>query len=110
VDSQFFCLDVDIGEHSAESAANAIRMSVNDSWATLKEFVGDRKVVMECITGDSGGGAAVQHLHPKLQSMDILEQWSRWVGCDMHGLQKPFEVALSKCLESKALALIRRSK
>ena len=53
----------------------------------LERFLPDN-VVVEFITGDSGGGGAVQILHPKLVDMKVMLEYSKEANCQLHALQK----------------------
>ena len=86
-----FCLDVDSGGHTTDNAANAIALSVMPFLTILNRFLGDVKLV--AITGDAGGGASVQNLHPALKTRKLMDSHSKQLSCDMHNLNKAFEVA-----------------
>ena len=45
------------------------------------------------ITGDSGGGASVHHLHKELIRKGVMDSISKKLACDMHNFVKPLEVA-----------------
>ncbi len=63
------CLDIDIGGHSTAEAAAAVKISVEPILSVLKKN-SDKTDEVEIIdlTGDTGSGAAVQHLGPALVS------------------------------------------
>ena len=90
---KFYCLDVDIGGHTTEEAAEAVRLSVDNFIETIKEFAPGKEVLLDCITGDSGGGAAVQKLLRFLIRIGVMNSSGRKLPCDMHGWNKPLEVA-----------------
>ena len=95
-----FCLDVDSGGHTTIDAAEAIELSMLPFLDILDRFIGgDEKgsVKLSAITGDAGGGAAVQHLHPELTKRQLMDDDSKRLSCDMHNLNKAFEIA---CTES----------
>ena len=75
------------------AAAEAVKISLETFTSTIEDMADGKKVEVECLTGDSGGGAAVQRLHPALVNLSIMDELSRYVGCDMHGMNKPLEVA-----------------
>ena len=70
-----FCLDVDSGGHTTDDAANAIALSVTPFFAILNRFLGDVKLAV--ITGDAGGGASVQNLHPALKTRKLMDSHSK---------------------------------
>ena len=86
-----FCLDVNSGGHMTDDAANSIALSVTPFFAILNRFLGDVKLAV--ITGDTGGGASVQNLHPALKTRKLMDSHSKRLSCDMHNLNKAFEVA-----------------
>ncbi len=87
-----FCLDVDSGGHTTVGAADAITLSVTPFLTILNRFLGDVK--LSVITGDAGGGASVQNLHPALKTRKLMDSHSKRLSCDMHkNLNKAFEVA-----------------
>ena len=88
----FLCLNVDSAGHSAIEASYAISKDVTFILDILSKYVG-RKVGLTVITGDAGGGAAVHHLHNALQNLETMDEWSKKLSCDMHNLNKAFEVA-----------------
>ncbi|EJK54705.1 hypothetical protein THAOC_25645, partial [Thalassiosira oceanica] len=93
---KYFCLDVDSGGHSALEAAVAVKKSVTAFQDLLNEVVGER-VEIKVITGDSGGGAKVQSLHPALVDCDVMDLDSQLKPCGLHGGVKPLERA---CVET----------
>jgi hypothetical protein len=85
-----FCLDVDSGGHTTDDAADVIVLSVTPFLAILNRFLGDVKLAV--ITSDAGGGASVQNLHPALKTRKLMDSHSKQLSCDMHNLNKAFEV------------------
>ena len=61
----------------------------------LKEQNGGKDVKLTVITGDAGGGASVQQLHPKLIQKRIMDARSKMLSCDMHNMNKALEVGCS---------------
>ena len=90
------CIDIDMGGHSGEDAAAAVKLSVGDIMGILKDSLGN-DVEIFVITGDSGGGAAVQKLHKALISNHTMRKVSKMLACDCHGMNKPLDIA---CTES----------
>ena len=89
---KYHCLDVDIGGHSAENAANAVKLSTEEIMSILKDKLGD-DVEISKVTGDSGGGAAVHRLWPELVKNGTMSEDTLWIACIMHGLNKSLEIA-----------------
>jgi hypothetical protein len=88
----FLCLNVDSAGHTTEEASSAVADDVSAILEILREFV-DTDVKISVITGDAGGGASVQHLHPALQKKGTMDEWSKRLSCDMHNLNKALEIA-----------------
>lgn len=88
----FMCLNIDSAGHTTEEASNAIADDVSALLMILSEFLGD-DVKLSVITGDAGGGASVQQLHPALQKKGQMDEWSKKLSCDMHNLNKALEIA-----------------
>jgi hypothetical protein len=91
-----FCLDVDQGGHTTIDAAEAIKLSVLPFLDILNRFINDDEgsgVKLSVITGDAGGGASVQYLHPELMKLKLMGDDSKRLSCDMHNLNKAFEIA-----------------
>lgn len=59
---RFHCIDVDASNHSGEDCANAVKKSLNI-------FTGQYDFEVICVTGDAGGGAAVQDVLPHLKRL-----------------------------------------
>ena len=79
---EFMCLNVDSAGHKTEEASKAISDDVSALLKILCTFVGD-DVKLSVITGDSGGGASVQLLHPELQKKGTMDEWSKKLSCDL---------------------------
>jgi hypothetical protein len=56
-----------------------------------------KEVKLSVITGDLGGGASVQQLHPKLIQNKTMCKYSKRLACDLHNMNKALEVA---CIET----------
>ena len=82
---KYHCIDVDTSNHTGRDCARAIERS-------LAIFTGQDGFEVTCITGDAGGGAAVQHLLPHLQRLGAVAIDCSKINCNLH--------ALNKCLES----------
>jgi hypothetical protein len=87
----FLCLNVDSAGHSTEEASRAVSDDVLAFLDILRQFVPNVK--LSVITGNAGGGASVQHLHPALQANGTMDKWSKRLSCDLHNLNKALEVA-----------------
>ena len=91
--TKFHCVDVDSSGHSAEEAAYAVKVSTEELLSILNEIIEDAKVEIYSITGDSGGGATVHHLHKELIPKGVMDPISKKLACDMHNFVKLLEVA-----------------
>ena len=60
---KYFCLDVDKSSHSAKDCADAISVSMKKLRVAGLEI---HTFEFHAITGDTGGGGTVQHIHPPL--------------------------------------------
>ena len=58
-------------------------------------------VSIELITGDFGGGGAVQHLHPQPVVGEIMSEDSKETNCTLHGMQKSIENAPKLTMEDQ---------
>jgi hypothetical protein len=82
-----FNLDIDKGGHTTVDAANAIHKS-------LKALhLDDIDVEFSFICGDSGGGAKVQDLHPRLVAIEAMSEFSDYVNCILHAFNLSYEHA-----------------
>eukprot|EP00956_Cyclotella_meneghiniana_P017447 scaffold28426_cov37-Cyclotella_meneghiniana.AAC.2 len=86
-----FNLDVDRGGHTYIEAANAISHSLRQL------LLDDYDVEFSFITGDSGGGAKVQKLHPTLRDSDAMTEWSEHINCILHAFNLAFQTG---CMDS----------
>ena len=50
------------------------------------------------LTGDSGGGGAIQYITPALMKMQIILEESEEANCTLHGMQKSIENASIKTM------------
>ena len=88
-----FCLDVDKSNHSSKDCASAIKLSLNKlSMAGLNLS----KIKVFVITGDSGGGGAVQNIHPPLKAMKVMCDDSKYFNCQCHALSRMLQVPCEK--------------
>lgn len=83
---KFHCLDVDTSAHDAEGCAKAVKKS-------LEEFSGLEGFTITAITGDAGGGGAVQNLLPALVRINAVDSGAVKINCLMHALNKCLELA-----------------
>ena len=88
-----FCLDIDTSGHSSKDCADAIKDSIEK--LRLAGLDTD-KVTIVAITSDSGGGGAVQYIHPYLKMNGVMTALSRMLNCQFHALNKCFEIACTK--------------
>ena len=83
-----FCVDIDpCGKTSDEIAENIVH-----SMKMLSKY---GKVMCVCLTGDAGGGGAVQTVFPKVKHAMASEDWSRHIRCYLHALNKCLERAIN---------------
>eukprot|EP00956_Cyclotella_meneghiniana_P016988 scaffold27384_cov36-Cyclotella_meneghiniana.AAC.11 len=82
-----FNLDIDKGGHSMVEAANAIHRSLQSM------HLDDIDVEYSYITGDSGGGAKVQLLHPQLVEIGVMPEVSGCMNCILHAFNLAYETA-----------------
>ena len=80
-----FLLDFDKAGHKTEEAADAIIASLQ----RLKLLCPDLKIVG--ISGDAGGGGAVQYLYTRLVELGLMDKDSRWSNCGIHSINKTVE-------------------
>ena len=83
-----FCLDVDQSSHNAVGCANAVKTS------TTKLEMGGldlATIIFHAITGDKGGGGAVQHIYGPLISNGVMSEDSKEFNCQFHSHNKSFE-------------------
>ena len=81
---KYFCLDVDKSSHSAKDCADAIKLSVK------KLYMAGLPTSIEIIsiTGDTGGGGAVQHIYLPLIVNKTMIKESKKINCQCHGLNR----------------------
>jgi hypothetical protein len=84
------CLDVDKSNHAAKDCASAIKMSVKKPKITGLDIL---SITFHAITGNSGGGGVVQHIHPLLKMNKTTSKESKRLNCQCHALRKAFENA-----------------
>ena len=84
---KFFCPSIDKVGHSAKQAANGVKKVLE------RLSVGGRKIKAKVLTGDAGGGGAVQHLYKELKELGIMTDEDKETNCALHGMQKAIENA-----------------
>ena len=87
-----YCIDSNVGGHTAEESAESIEIVIN----LLKILLPN--VQHDSATSDSGGGAAIQHVFPELVKKGLMSKGSRKNHCDLHALNKALERALIAAL------------
>ena len=92
---KYFCLDVDKSNHLAKYCAEAIKMTIK----RLKVASLDTSsIVFHAITGDTGGGGAVQHIHPPLKENATMRSTSKKVNFQCHALSRSLQNACEATL------------
>ena len=82
---KFFCPSIDRCGHTAQQAAEGVKK-------VTQRFLGSNtEIEVSSICGDSGGGGAVQNLHPKLIELTIMAEDSKQANCSLHGMNKSIE-------------------
>jgi hypothetical protein len=92
-----FNLDIDKGGHSTIDAANAIYKSLNSL------HLDDMDVEFSYICGDSGDGAKVQLLHPRLIELELMNESSDFVNCILHAFNLSYEHACKDSLGDQGM-------
>ena len=88
-----FCLDVDKSSHTVVDCADAVKTSTNKrGMAGLNLAV----IIINMISGDTGGGGAVQNIHPKLIEKKVMPKGSKKFNCQLHAQKKKLENACIK--------------
>ena len=93
---KFFCPSIDSAGHSAQEAANGVKN-------VLDRALAGTNIEAKVITGDAGGGGAVQHLYKKLVEMGIMDENCKETNCSLHGLQKAIENASKKTMGDQGM-------
>jgi hypothetical protein len=88
---KFHCIDVDSSNHTGRDCAKAIKKS-------LEIFTGQEGLEVTCVSGDSGGGAAVQTLLPHLKRLRAVSLECSKINCQLHALNKCLETSLQDVL------------
>ena len=88
-----FCLDVDKSSHSAVGCANATKTSLNKLEMAGLDL---STIIIHVITGDTGGGGTVQHIHGKLIEIKVMSKDSKEFNCQFHAQNKGLENACTK--------------
>ena len=87
---KYFCLDVDMSNHSAKDCASAIKLSLNKLTMAGLDL---SKIKVFVITGDSGGGGAVQNIHPPLKAIKVMSDESKYFNYQCHALSRGLQVS-----------------
>ena len=93
---KFFCPSIDSAGHSTAEAANGVK-------TVLDRLLHGTDIEAHVITGDAGGGGAVQHLYKKLVDMGIMDKNCKEANCSLHGLQKALENASKKTMGDQGM-------
>ena len=92
------CINVDVCGKTAEEVACNIENSLN----RFKQHTPAKCI---CITGDAGGGGAVQTIFPLLVAQGVFldEEWAQFIRCLLHALNKCLERAIIKSMGEAGL-------
>ena len=90
---KFFCPSIDNAGHSGANAAEAMQK-------VLDRFLADEEIEAHVLTGDAGGGAAVQNLTKELKKLGIIVKETN---CSLHGVQKSLENGSKKTLGDQGM-------
>ena len=83
---EYFCIDLDMGGHKTIEASDGIAKSLE----RLRLLCPNFKITG--ISGDKGGGGAVDRLYGRLVEIGVLDkETARWINCTIHGLNKSAE-------------------
>jgi hypothetical protein len=93
-----FNLDIDKGGHTTVEAANAIYKSLK-----ALHIDGVEDVEFSFICGDSGGGAKVQLMHPRLVEIGMMADLSDYVNCILQAFNLLYEHACKDILGDQGL-------
>ena len=100
---KYFCLDIDRSNHSAKDCAGAIKIGIKRLEVAGLDI---SMIEFHVITGDTGGGGAVQHIHPLLVANEAMNSDSNKVNCQLHGLSKPLQNACKSTFGKQGIGLI----
>jgi len=78
------CIDVDACSHGAIACAESIKHS-------FKEFLKGIDAELYFAMGDTGGGGAIQHIHPLLIENGAMPEDSKRGNCILHGFAKAYQ-------------------
>ena len=98
---KFVCADVDKSGKDARGAADAIKKSIEAF--ECAGLVGKHAVEKEHLCTDSGGGAGLSNLEPKLKENGTMPEHGRGSNCQYHGQNKPYENASTAAFGSQGL-------
>ena len=87
----------DSSSHTVAEAAYGIKNSTEELTGVLSKPTNEEPLKLSVVTRDTGGGAAVQRLHPELIRINVMDKSSKMLVCDMHNFAKPLEIA---CVDS----------
>ena len=88
-----FCLDVDKSSHTAVNCADGVKTSMTKLGMAGLNLA---SIIIKMISGDTGGGGAVQNIHPKLTEKKVMPKGSKKFNCQLHAQNKKLENACIK--------------
>lgn len=94
-----FNLDIDEAGHKTKEVVDAIALSLTVLGIGVQEV----DFILSNITGDRGGGGAVQSIHPELVKLGTMPETSTFLTCMLHAMNKALETASMETLGTQGL-------
>jgi hypothetical protein len=94
-----FNLDIDEAGHKTKEVVDAIALSLTVLGIGVQEV----DFILSNITGDRGGGGAVQSIHPELVKLGTMPETSTFLNCMLHAMNKALETASTETLGTQGL-------
>ncbi len=93
---KYFCQSIDSSRHTALAAAESVKL-------VFERFLSDGIAKIHYASGDAGGGASIQNLHPKLIVLGVMDIESKEANCSLHGKEKACENTSIKTMRDQGL-------